>query len=151
MKTNIMKPGMKTKQKAADIPGLFLLEGDGRPVIAVFGATWCGVCKNAVPEIEKGVEKAGAEKFKVVKIDVDEYPALSGALKIGSVPTTIGFHGGQPSYGVVGRMPPRNLKLFLQKVEKFHNDNAAKAAAAPLLAASRRIRVYKPLKLKQGV
>jgi thioredoxin 1 len=138
---------MRAKKKSApEIPGLWQLESDGRPLVAVFHAKWCKVCKAALPE----VEKAAAEKFKVVAIDVDEYPDLSNALKISSVPTAIGFHGGRASYGVVGRLSPRSLQTFLAKVEKFHADNAAAAAANSIPAISRSIKVYKPLKLKQA-
>ncbi len=64
------------------------------PVVVDFHAVWCGPCKAMAPALDQvAAEMAG--KVKVVKIDVDDNPAITAKYQIRSMPTLIIFRGGE--------------------------------------------------------
>ena len=64
------------------------------PVLVDFHATWCGPCKAMAPALEQvATELAG--KVKVVKVDVDENPKVTGEYGIRAMPTLLLFKGGK--------------------------------------------------------
>ncbi|MFN0219082.1 MAG: thioredoxin [Hyphomicrobium sp.] len=64
------------------------------PVLVDFHATWCGPCKAMAPALDQvATELAG--KVKVVKIDVDENPKVTGEYGIRAMPTLLLFKGGK--------------------------------------------------------
>jgi thioredoxin 1 len=64
------------------------------PVMVEFGAAWCAPCKRLEPELEKlAAEWAG--KIRLVHVNIDHDPKLTGQLGIMSVPTVILFVGGK--------------------------------------------------------
>jgi putative thioredoxin len=56
------------------------------PVIVDFWAPWCGPCKQLTPVLEKIVRGAGG-KVRLVKINIDEHPAIAQQLRVQSIPT----------------------------------------------------------------
>jgi thioredoxin 1 len=64
------------------------------PVLVDFHATWCGPCKAMAPALDQvATELAG--KVKVVKVDVDENPKVTGEYGIRAMPTLLLFKGGK--------------------------------------------------------
>ncbi|PPD01293.1 MAG: thioredoxin [Hyphomicrobium sp.] len=64
------------------------------PVLVDFHAQWCGPCKAMAPALDQvAAELAG--KVKIVKVDVDENPKVTGTYGIRAMPTLILFKGGQ--------------------------------------------------------
>jgi putative thioredoxin len=92
-----------------------IAESMKQPVLVDFWAPWCEPCKQLTPVIEK-VVKAAAGKVKLVKINIDEHPQISGQLGIQSIPAVIAFTKGQPVDGFVGALPESQVKGFIERL-----------------------------------
>ncbi len=92
-------------------------ESKTRPVLVDFWAPWCGPCKQLTPVLEK-VVKAAKGKVKLVKMNIDEHPAIPGQLGIQSIPAIIAFVNGQPIDGFMGALPESQIVEFLERVTK---------------------------------
>ena len=56
-------------------------ESKRQPVLIDFWAPWCGPCRQLTPIIEKAV-RAAKGKVKLVKMNIDEHPAIPGQMGI---------------------------------------------------------------------
>jgi thioredoxin 1 len=64
------------------------------PVLVDFFAEWCGPCKAMAPALEQ-VAQEMAGKLKIVKLDVDQNPTVTGKYGIRAMPTLMLFKNGQ--------------------------------------------------------
>jgi len=74
------------------------------PVLVDFWAVWCGPCKRIAPELDAVAEQM-AGKAKIVKVNVDEEPDLSGRYGIQSIPALLIFKEGKVVEQMAGMMP----------------------------------------------
>jgi putative thioredoxin len=105
------------------------------PVVVDFWAPWCGPCKQLGPALEAAVTAAKG-KVRMVKVNVDENPGISGQLRIQSIPTVYAFFQGKPVDGFQGALPASELKAFVDKLAALAGDGglaeAIEAAEAML-------------------
>ena len=86
------------------------------PVIVDFWAPWCGPCKTLGPMLEKHV-RAAKGKVRMVKINIDQHPAVAGQLRVQSIPAVFAFAGGRPVDGFMGAVPESQIKSFVEKLQ----------------------------------
>src|SRR5437868_13190425 len=92
-------------------------ESKRQPVLIDFWAPWCGPCKQLTPILEK-VVRAAKGKVKLVKMNIDEHPAIPGQMGIQSIPAVIAFVNGQPADGFLGALPESQVLAFLERLTK---------------------------------
>jgi putative thioredoxin len=112
-------------------------ESKRQPVLVDFWAPWCGPCKQLTPVLEKSV-RAAKGKVKLVKMNIDEHPAIPGQMGIQSIPAVIAFVNGQPADGFMGALPESQVIAFLERLTKDRIGGEAKdllKAADAALAA----------------
>ena len=85
------------------------------PVLVDFWAPWCGPCKQLTPIIEKVVGSYGG-KVRMVKINIDEHPAIAGQLRVQSIPTVYAFKDGRPVDGFMGALPESQVREFVDRL-----------------------------------
>jgi thioredoxin 1 len=64
------------------------------PVVVDFHAEWCGPCKAMAPALTQ-VANEMKDKVKVVKVDVDANPGVTGKYGIQAMPTLLVFMNGE--------------------------------------------------------
>ncbi len=104
------------------------------PVIVDFWAPWCGPCKTLGPALEAAVTKAKGA-VKMVKIDVDQNPAVAGQMRVQSIPTVYAFHNGQPVDGFQGALPGSEVDAFVAKLAELGGGSADGGLADAVAAA----------------
>src|ERR1700761_4553176 len=92
-------------------------ESKRQPVLVDFWAPWCGPCKQLTPILEKAV-KAAKGKVKLVKMNIDDHPAIPGQMGIQSIPAVIAFANGQPADGFMGALPESQVLAFIERLTK---------------------------------
>ena len=86
------------------------------PVVVDFWAPWCGPCKTLGPILEKHV-RAAKGKVKMVKINIDQHPAVANQLRVQSIPAVFAFAGGRPVDGFMGAVPESQIKTFVERLQ----------------------------------
>jgi thioredoxin 2 len=81
-------------------------------VVVDLWAPWCGPCRFVSPILED-LSREYAGRLKVVKVNVDENPALALRFDARSIPTMVVLQNGRPVDRIVGAMPEPQLTVRL--------------------------------------
>jgi putative thioredoxin len=110
-----------------------VIEASKEAVVLVdFWAPWCGPCKQLTPILEKLV-KAAKGTVRLVKMNIDDHPAVAGQLGVQSIPAVFAFKNGRGIDGFMGALPESQVKAFIERIagqEAFAGSIMEQAAAA---------------------
>ncbi|WP_328919821.1 thioredoxin [Streptomyces sp. NBC_01550] len=86
--------------------------GSDKPVLVDFWAAWCGPCRQLAPSLEAIAAEHG-DKIEIVKLNIDENPAIAARYGVMSIPTLNLYQGGEVVQTIVGAKPKAALEREL--------------------------------------
>jgi thioredoxin 2 len=100
--------------EAGDASFSSVVEASSIPVLIDFWAPWCGPCRMVSPALEN-LARQMAGRLKLVKVNVDEAPALGHRFSISAIPTLLIMSGGQQKARQAGAAPEHVLRDWVQQ------------------------------------
>ena len=85
------------------------------PVLVDIWAPWCGPCRMVSPALEHLAHEL-AGRVKLVKVNADESPALSGRFGVQAIPTLMLISGDTVLSRRTGAAPEAQLRTWLEEV-----------------------------------
>jgi putative thioredoxin len=92
------------------------------PVVVDLWAPWCGPCLTLGPILEKVTDATNGEVV-LVKVNVDENPALARLFQAQSIPAVHAFKDGQHVDGFIGAYPEQVVEQFVAALRPTEEDN----------------------------
>ena len=89
-----------------------LLQAD-KPLLVDFWAPWCSYCRRIGPAYDRIAQQL--EDVEVVKINIDEEPALAEAEHIEVIPTLVLYRGGEAIGSIVAPESKAMIEAFVQE------------------------------------
>ena len=83
-----------------------------KPVIVDFWAEWCGPCHMVAPALHQIAEER-EEELRLVKVNIDEEPALASRYGVMSIPAIVLFKDGEPAAATLGAQPKTAIERAL--------------------------------------
>lgn len=89
-----------------------MVEKSVLPVLIDVWAPWCGPCRAVAPVLAQlAEERAGV--LRIVKVNADAEPGLSGRLGVQGIPTLVLFDKGVEVSRQVGALPANQLRKWI--------------------------------------
>src|ERR671932_2481697 len=101
-----MATAVKTDQFEQEV-----LKSD-KPVLVDFWAEWCGPCHAVSPVLDRIADER-SDELRLVKVNIDEEPALAQRYGVVSIPTIVLFKDGEPAAAAVGAQPKGAIERSL--------------------------------------
>jgi len=114
-------------------------------VVVDLWAEWCGPCRTIGPILER-VTDATDGKVVLVKVNVDENPAVSQAFQVQSIPAVFAMRDGKVIDGFVGAYPEHVIEEFVQGLMPTEEAQAVEA----LIAAGDEASLRQALEIEPG-
>lgn len=89
--------------------------GSDIPVVVDFWAPWCGPCRMVAPVLEE-LSKTYEGRVKIVKVNADENPRLTGDYGVVSIPTLNIYAGGELVQSTIGARPKASITEQIEGV-----------------------------------
>ena len=89
-----------------------LLKGN-KPLLVDFWAPWCSYCRRIGPAYDRIAQQL--ENVEVVKINIDEEPALAEAEHIEVIPTLVLYRGGEAIGSIVAPESKAMIEAFVRE------------------------------------
>ncbi|RNE66944.1 thioredoxin [Cryobacterium tepidiphilum] len=83
-----------------------------KTVLVDFWAEWCGPCRAVSPILDQ-IASEHSDKLDIVKLNVDDNPALAAKYQITSIPAMKVFQKGEVVKTVIGAKPKPALEADL--------------------------------------
>ena len=87
-----------------------------KPVLVDFYADWCAPCRMMKPILEEVKKKVG-DAATIIKIDVDQSPAIAQTYQVSGIPTLIIFKNGKAVWRQSGVVQAGHLVQQLELLE----------------------------------
>lgn len=100
-----------------------LERSDAVAVVIDLWAPWCGPCRTLGPIIERVVDATDG-KVLLVKVNVDENPAISQAFQVQSIPAVYAIKDRKVIDGFVGAQAEPQVREFVQRLLPSEEDLA---------------------------
>jgi len=83
------------------------------PVLVDYWASWCAPCKAMTPTLEEIAEEAQG-KFKVGKVNIEDYPELANRAGILNIPTFTLLKDGEEVERITGVTPKNKILTIIE-------------------------------------
>ncbi len=92
-------------------------------VVVDLWAPWCGPCKTLGPIIESVIDATDG-KVVLVKVNIDENPAIGQAFKVQSIPAVYALQNGAVVNGFMGAQPEHEVQAFIDSLAPSEQEQA---------------------------
>ncbi len=86
----------------------------GKTLLVDYWAPWCGYCRRIAPAYDRVAEQYG-DRLPVVKINIDQEPALAQAEGIDVIPTLVLYREGKAVASLVAPESKARIDSFLRE------------------------------------
>ena len=87
---------------------------EDKPLLVDFWAPWCSYCRRIGPAYDR-IAQQFEEEVHVVKVNIDEEPALAEAEHIEVIPTLVLYRGGQAIGSIVAPESKAMIESFIRE------------------------------------